>query len=86
MKGKCKHGYYTDPNGYHIFPAREKSTVELIEEASKLFKTTVEPKTEQETKQAKRDKELEQRTKEIRERFEKKGKLSDNVFHVLDNY
>lgn len=41
---KCKHGYYTDPNGYHIYPS--KTTAELIEEANRLFKTTVEPKTE----------------------------------------
>jgi hypothetical protein len=34
---KYKHGYFTDPNGYHIIHKTEKSTAELIEEAKKLF-------------------------------------------------
>jgi hypothetical protein len=36
---KCRHGYYTDPNGYHIIPKteKEKSTAELIEEAQKFI-------------------------------------------------
>lgn len=40
-KGKCKHGFYTDPNGYHIVPEpeKEKSTAELIDEAKKLLGT-----------------------------------------------
>lgn len=35
---RCKHGFYTDPNGYHIIP-KSKSTSELIEEANKLFRS-----------------------------------------------
>jgi hypothetical protein len=37
---KCKHGFYTDPNGYHIFP---ENTAIPITEAAKLHQHNNEP-------------------------------------------
>lgn len=39
-----------------------------------------------ENDKAKRDNELEKRTKDIRERYGKKGLISDKVFDALNNY
>lgn len=40
---KCKHGFYTDPNGYHIFPKTEKR--DIWAEAERLYnKEFPEPK------------------------------------------
>lgn len=40
----------------------------------------------QENQKEKHDIELEQRTKHIRENYEKKGLLSDKIFDALDGY
>jgi hypothetical protein len=43
---KCKHGFYTDPNGYHIFPKTENKR-DIWKEAERLANkepVTVAPK------------------------------------------
>jgi hypothetical protein len=43
---KCKHGFYTDPNGYHIFPKTDnKNKRDIWKEAERLYNKEF-PKTE----------------------------------------
>jgi hypothetical protein len=44
---KCKHGFQTDPNGYHIFPKTDnKNKKDIWKEAERLYNKEF-PKTEQ---------------------------------------
>ena len=45
---KCKHGFYTYPNGYHIFPKTEKR--DIRKEAERLYNKEF-PKTEPKPRQ-----------------------------------
>ena len=49
-KMKCKHGYYVDPNGYHIFPKIEKR--DIWKEVGRLYNKEF-PETKQERQNAK---------------------------------
>ncbi|GEM_PF-1111715 len=78
---KCKHGYYTDPNGNHIYP--EKSTAELIEEAKKLFEKKQPITVSKPTPLTERDKEIEKVRQQYNQYFHEKqqeGKISPHWF------
>jgi hypothetical protein len=80
---KCSHGFYLDPNGYHIYPKntaipineaaklhnKEKSTAELIEEAKKSLQKATPVTIPTPAPQTQRDKELEKTAQQYNEYF-----------------
>lgn len=78
---KCRHGYYTDPNGNHIYP--EKSTAELIDESNKLFQKktpTIVPTPKPQTEREKEILEAKQRYDQYFREKQNEGIISPSWF------